>query len=310
MMSDFSISIIIPCYNDSQYLGECLQSILAQTFKHWEAIVVDDASTDGDVRAIVEGFHDPRIRFVRHEQNRGPAAARNTGVRHAVAQIIVPLDADDRLSPIYLEVILENLRDQSVDFVYCDVQCFGDSTTIWRSRPFDPVAVVCKYQYILGTAPFRREVWTRCGGWCEEPVFRSYEDNDFWLSVIQQGFRGVYVAQPLYQYRISVGTLSAQPRIYVLPIYHRLYKRHKDLIDRYSSYSEWMAIGLLEVAGGYLRLKKPLMAFVCGMRIWITSTHKRLEAKDIIKSSLILAKGKVTESFRTCLSKLGRLKKR
>lgn len=297
-----AISIVIPCYNQLQFLTECLRSVLAQTFEDWEVIVVDDASSDGDVQGVVNSFYDRRIQLVRHEQNRGLAAARNTGVRHALAQIIVPLDADDKLSPTFLEVVLDNLSNQSVSFVYFDIQCFGDSSTIWHSKPFDPAAVAREHQFILGTAPFRKEVWTQSGGWCEEPVFKlGYEDTDFLLSAVRYGHRGVYVAQPLYLYRRSNSSMSARPRIYVLPIYKRLYERNKSLIVRYSSYSEWMARGWLEVAGGYLKLGKPLLSLGCGLTAWMTSKYIRAQAVGTIKSSIQMLRNRATRVIKSNL---------
>lgn len=295
-------SIIIPCYNQSQYLCECLQSLMTQTVEDWEAIVVDDASTEGNVSAIVESFHDERIHLIRHKQNRGLAASRNTGVRNSSAPIIAPLDADDKFAPTYLEVTLQNLGDESVHFVYFDIQCIGNSSAVRQSKPFDPVPLVREVEYIQAQAPFRKMVWERCGGWCEEPVFRlADEDVDFWYSVVERGFTGKYVTQPLYHYRVHNASMSAQPRIFVLPIYRRLFERHTDLILRYSPYSEWIARGWLEVGRGYLKLRQPHLAFACGMWAWLTSSYRRPQAMQVIRSSLWLALHRIASPIKSAL---------
>ena len=304
LMRNSIVSIIIPCFNQSQYLTECLKSVVAQTARDWEAIVVDDASRDGDaIQTIVAGLQDSRIRLVRHEQNGGLAAARNTGVRHSSAETIAPLDADDKLAPTYLEVAFENLRHESVGFIYFDIQCFGGASDLWCSMPFDPAVLIKDREFIQGTAPLKRVVWEQSGGWCEEAIFKKTdEDVDFWLSAVERGFIGKYVAQPLYHYRSHSAAMSSQARTYVLPIYRRLYERHRNLILRYSSYSEWMARGWLEVAKGHLHLKQPHRAFACGMWVYVTSRYRRPQAFQVMRSSLLMARYKIAKPIKSALS--------
>src|SRR5262245_20604446 len=89
------VSVIIPCYNHAHYLGEAIESVLAQTVQDFEIIVVDDGSTDStaDVAARY-----PRVRYVR-QNNQGLSAARNTGIKHGLGRFLVFLDADDLLLP-------------------------------------------------------------------------------------------------------------------------------------------------------------------------------------------------------------------
>jgi glycosyltransferase involved in cell wall biosynthesis len=77
-----TVSIILPTYNRSHLVGRAIQSVLEQTFQYWELIVVDDASSD-NTEGVVCGFPDPRIRYIRHQWNKGQSAARNTGIRSA-----------------------------------------------------------------------------------------------------------------------------------------------------------------------------------------------------------------------------------
>jgi glycosyltransferase involved in cell wall biosynthesis len=100
-MSD-TISVIIPAYNGTRFLGEAIQSVLNQTYPHFELIVVDDVSTD-DTADVVKRFDDPRITYVLHEENRGAIAARYTGSRVAKGEIIAFLDQDDLFHPEKLQ---------------------------------------------------------------------------------------------------------------------------------------------------------------------------------------------------------------
>lgn len=92
------MSVIIPAYNREGTIGRAIRSVLSQSFNDLELIVVDDFSTDETI-AVVQGFDDRRLRYVRHERNLGAAAARNTGIRSAQGQFLAFLDSDDEWLP-------------------------------------------------------------------------------------------------------------------------------------------------------------------------------------------------------------------
>lgn len=93
-----SVSVVIPVYNGARFIRESIDSTLAQTLTDIEIIVVDDGSTDGTAE-IVRSYSDTRVRLIPHTQNRGPAEARNTAIRHAKGKYIAMLDADDIAEP-------------------------------------------------------------------------------------------------------------------------------------------------------------------------------------------------------------------
>src|SRR5918995_6791294 len=93
------VTVVIPCYNQAHFLGEAIESVLSQSYKRFEIVVVDDGSTD-DTSEVATRY--PRVRCIRQE-NRGLAGARNTGIRHCQGEYVVFLDADDRLLPEALE---------------------------------------------------------------------------------------------------------------------------------------------------------------------------------------------------------------
>src|SRR5688572_16829702 len=95
------VSVIIPAHEAADYLASTLRTVVAQSVPDWEAIVVDDASSDGTAEAA-EGI-DPRIRVFRSERNLGPAGARNLALEHAQGELLALLDADDAWEPHYLE---------------------------------------------------------------------------------------------------------------------------------------------------------------------------------------------------------------
>ena len=89
-----TVSVIIPTYNRAHLVGRAIRSVLNQTYQDFEIIVVDDCSTD-NTEEIVKGFNDHRIRYMRHDRNRGGSAARNTGIKASQGKYIAFLDSDD-----------------------------------------------------------------------------------------------------------------------------------------------------------------------------------------------------------------------
>ncbi len=123
------ISVIIPVYNVADHVAACLNSLRAQTYTHFEAIIIDDGSTDDSAaraRAAIKG--DPRFQIIQ-QQNRGLPAARNAGLDKAQGQFIAFLDSDDRLMSDYLARLHEALQGSGCDWVACAVRsCFGDGS--------------------------------------------------------------------------------------------------------------------------------------------------------------------------------------
>jgi len=118
-----TVSVIISTYNRAHLIGRAIQSVLNQTYQDFEVIVVDDGSTD-NTEEIVKSFNDPRIRYIRHEKNKGAAAARNTGIKAARGKYIAFQDSDDEWLPEKLEKqmkVFENAPPEA-GVVYTDMQ--------------------------------------------------------------------------------------------------------------------------------------------------------------------------------------------
>lgn len=123
MESSF-VSIIIPVYNVKDYLPQCLDSIMVQSFKDWECILVDDGSKDGS-GIICDEFALRDSRFLSlHQENKGVSAARNNGLTHANAEWILFVDSDDCIEPDYLQKYVDAINDK-VDIIYGGYRPFG-----------------------------------------------------------------------------------------------------------------------------------------------------------------------------------------
>jgi glycosyltransferase involved in cell wall biosynthesis len=111
--SSIAVSVVIPTYNRASLLGRAIKSVLEQTYQDFEIIVVDDASTD-NTEEVVRNLRDRRIRYLRHEKNRGGSAARNTGIRAAWGQYIAFQDSDDEWLPEKLKKQMEVLAAATI----------------------------------------------------------------------------------------------------------------------------------------------------------------------------------------------------
>lgn len=229
------VTIVIPFHQAyAMYLEECLTSLTRQTFVDWEAVVVDDASTDDHAKVIVERLGDTRIRVIRHERNRGQAAARNTGIRSGVGAFLMTIDCDDIVAPTHLEKLMGALADhQECGAAYTDYFMFAARTGKCEF-PVRDMQTLLREQWIPhGGALVRRAMWERANGYCEEDVFRAgNEDWDYWLSMAEHGLKAVRVPEPLYGYRQhahSMTNCTFQYADYMTR--QRIYVRHRSLFD-------------------------------------------------------------------------------
>src|SRR4051794_16973581 len=116
------VSVIVRAYNRGYIIREAIASILCQTYTNFELILVDDGSHD-DTPQVVSEFQDDRVRYIRHETNRGVSAAGNTGMRAATGEVIAHLDSDDVWRPEMLSRLIRVLDEhREIGAVFCDVE--------------------------------------------------------------------------------------------------------------------------------------------------------------------------------------------
>ncbi len=124
-----AISVIVPMYNAEAYVGECLESLMAQTFKDFEVIVIDDGSTDNSSRVVASvSASDARFRLI-GQPNKGPSEARNTGLKIAHGAWIAFIDSDDKVSENYLETLLEIAQKHDAEIACCGIERIGCDCT-------------------------------------------------------------------------------------------------------------------------------------------------------------------------------------
>ena len=195
------VSVIIPCYKQARFLSEAVETLNAQTYPDWEAVIVNDGSPDDTTavaQALIAAHPERRIRLV-EKPNGGLSSARNAGVHASRGEYILPLDADDALDPRMLEKTVTALRANPADAVaYTHVQHFGARNDIWRAGPFT-AAAMAEDNRLVCSALYKREVFDAVGGYAED--MPAYEDWDFWLSALERGYTGRLVPEALFLYR-------------------------------------------------------------------------------------------------------------
>lgn len=225
------VSVIVPIYNAAPYLKETLDSIMASTYRPLEVIMVDDGSRDDSLQ-IAQDFcalH-PECRVI-SQPNQGVSVARNNAIRNANGVYILPVDADDKIANTLIEKavqVIENNDDIRV--VGCRCWMFGAVDKEWKLPPFSH-ALLARKNMIPATALYRKADWERCGGYCEEEIYR--EDWDFWLSMMELGGSFYQLNEVLLYYRITAGSrrtlAKGKKRIIVDAINHR----HLAYMQRY-----------------------------------------------------------------------------
>lgn len=207
------VSVIVPLYNDADVVTEALDSVDRSTMSSWELVVVDDASTDASSAAVrdwMERHPDHRVALVRHEVNRGLAAARNSGADQARGELLLMLDSDNLIRPFGLARLTEALRrDPGADFAYGMLDRIGapDRIGIVSKFAWEPQRLRSG-NYIDALALIRRRALFELGGYSEDPrLALGLEDYDFWVRIAEAGRRGAFVRQFVGSYRAGHSTM-------------------------------------------------------------------------------------------------------
>jgi glycosyltransferase involved in cell wall biosynthesis len=203
------ISVVIPCYQQAQYLEECVASVAAQTFLGWELIIVNDGSPDDTsavARELIKKYAGLRIRLV-EKPNGGLSDARNAGIGAAAGAYFLPLDADDKIAPTFLSKAAAVLDSQAkVGFVYSHIQHFGRQRDVYPLPDFDADTMVHKDNVGSVCSLVRRTAWEQAGGY-NVNMKEGYEDWDFWVGCIQADWQGWRIPEPLFLYRKREGSM-------------------------------------------------------------------------------------------------------
>lgn len=124
------VSVIVPIYNVEAHLDDCLESIIGQTYRHLEIIVVDDYSTDGSMARLQRHLADPRVHLIKHKKNFGLSAARNTGIEAATGKYVMFVDSDDAVASSLVEACVLHAEELDASILVFDFETFQDGSLL------------------------------------------------------------------------------------------------------------------------------------------------------------------------------------
>lgn len=249
------ISVIIPVYNTELYIVRCIDSVLKQTYENWELIMVDDGSTDRS-GVICDDYARKDCRItVLHNQNQGPAASRDIGVKAAKGELVMFVDSDDWLDEKILQIMYDQMQDTGAGIVCCVFKDIDDNGKISHPQIFKESyidcmnAQECMYQmhhtrHLTGspcTKLFRKELFENIN-FCSDVTIG--EDYSMIVQLVQKAERVRILSQELYFRYVRKGSIS-----------HGGYtERHRQAFDNYMRVRQ-------ELIAKYPALKSDIVAF-------------------------------------------------
>jgi len=240
------VSVIIPTYNRAHLIGRAIKSVLNQTYRDFEIIIVDDGSTD-NTEEVVKSFTDKRIRYIRHKENKGAATARNIGIKAARGEYIAFQDSDDEWLPAKLGKQMKVFKHTSpkVGIVYTDMWRIikEREKEYWHSpkiKPEDEIVYkeALNYQIIdigIQSAIVKRECFDKSGMFDEK--FPRFIDLEFFIR-LSKYYYFYHIAEPLVNYFAGKGISSnagtaITARKLVLEKYFKDIKRDRKLLAKH-----------------------------------------------------------------------------
>lgn len=201
------ISIVMPTYNCGRFIGESIDSVLAQTYPHWELIIVDDCATD-NTEQIVSQYTDSRIRYMRNEYNMGAALTRNRALREAKGRYIAFLDSDDLWAPDKLARQMAFMQQNGHAFTYHEYTEIDEASK--------PLGVYVSGKSHVGSWGMKSCCWPGCLtvmydtkviGLIQIPDIKKNNDSAMWLQAIQKA-DCYLLPENLAQYRRRTGSIT------------------------------------------------------------------------------------------------------
>jgi glycosyltransferase involved in cell wall biosynthesis len=225
-----SVSVIVPCHNVTGFLEETLASVQAQKYPSVETILVNDGSDNRDDIQTLQSLGRSVSRYI-EQPHLGLPAARNTGIRAASGDYIVPLDADDLLEPAYISECMAAFEERpDAAFVYTDYRVIGDVRYIEHLNDYNLFEMLDRNTLIYSSL-VRKSDWSLVGGYDESMRF-GYEDWDFWLRLAEHDRFGFHLPKVLFKYRKHGISLFTQARLLHAELREKIRTNHPRLYSQ------------------------------------------------------------------------------
>ena len=280
-MKNPQVAVIISAYNSQEFIAECIESILAQTFMDFELIIVDDASTDGTLSVIKEfAQKDSRIRYARYEVNSERCFSRNKAVSLATADLVAVMDADDVALPDRLEKQVAFMRGHG------DVAVFGGAMEGYENHrlfvaPTERLFAKLLFNSVIyhPTCMFHKKAFQRVGGYDESDPLA--EDYNLWVSFACEGYLLANIPDVLIRYRVHPDRQRAAYRESLRQSMKRVWQRQLALMGVEATPLE------LDIHGSCANLERDIPWRVRQVKSWLQKIQKANTRKKYIPTSAL-----------------------
>tara|TARA_R110000868_G_scaffold14457_5_gene67376 strand:- start:28396 stop:29235 length:840 start_codon:yes stop_codon:yes gene_type:complete len=201
------LSIIIPCYNSEKTLEKTLESVFTQIYDDWEALIINDGSTDGtEIIALSWVEKDKRFKYFA-KPNEGLGKTRNYGIAKSAGKYILPLDSDNLVVKDFAKIAIAILDSNSeIGVVHGHAEYFGNKTGLWKIDEFDMTKILVD-NYIDACAVYKKNLWNIVGGYDENMPFQGNEDWDFWIALGIENVRFYHLNQITFKYFVAKNSM-------------------------------------------------------------------------------------------------------
>lgn len=237
------ISVIIPTYNRADCIEKSIRSVLEQTYRDFELIIVDDGSSD-NTQDVVNSIDDERIRYVKMPENKGASAARNEGIRQAAYDYIAFQDSDDMWKPDKLEKQMQTLMDNpQAGMVYCAYECQSfdgdvvivpdEKMPLYEKQGDIYEKLLCRNTIGAPTVLVRRECFLKAGLFCES--LSCLEDWELFVRIARE-YEILFIEEPLVIVHLNAGGVSSNTAGYYEARCYMI-AEHKDALIKYGKFN-------------------------------------------------------------------------
>ena len=240
MKANSNVTVVIPCFNDGPFINKAIHSVLNQTIKPDQIIVVDDGSEQA-TKAILEAITYPEVKVV-FQKNKGVSVARNVGIDLAKTDYILTLDADDYFESTFIEKAINILdNNPKIVTVGCLIKVLEIDNT--QTEILKPLGGAVQDFLVknngVGCSMFRKSAWKSVSGY-DEKMLDGYEDWEFWIAILKDGKQMHIIQEPLFTYRMKKHSRDKKAlKLHDYKLREYIFNKHKTLyFDNFETFAK------------------------------------------------------------------------
>jgi hypothetical protein len=222
------ISIIIPCYNDAQYIEQAINSALNQSYSNKEIIVIDDGS-NAETKIVLKKLESKITKLI-SQKNQGQSTARNIGILESRGEYILTLDSDDYFEPTFCDKAIAILEgNSSIKIITCYTnRIFETKNTDVFKPDGGKLEGFLLYNCAMGSAMFKKIDWQETKGY-DENMRKGFEDWEFYIRLLKEGGSAYVIPEILFNYRSKENSTTTRANKIKYELSYYIYSKHKDL---------------------------------------------------------------------------------